>query len=624
MRLCPTLFFAAFVFLAGVYNTLQGTEKRPNILWLTSEDNSAHWLGCYGNSHSDTPNLDQLAQDGFQYMHAYANTPVCAPTRSTWITGVLSLSMGTHPMRSFYQIPHDKIRLYPDFLKENGYYTGNWKKRDYNFSGRSGDSIWDNPEETDWSALQSEQPFFQVINFGQSHESSAFKDIENTEHDPRNTTLAEYHPDVPIMRKNYALYHDAIKRMDAAIGSTLAKLDRFGLKDDTIVIYTSDHGGVLPRSKRFLFKNGLHCPLIIYIPDKFKHLWPADQPGAPIDRLVSFVDMPKTWLSITGSEIPDTMQGKIFFGPDAEPEARYHFAFRGRTDEAVDNARAILDKRFVYIRNYMPYVPWLQKLDYLWRMKASQAWLDVVDQNKATEPQERFFLPKKWTEELYDMENDPDNLHNLIDDPKYRRTAKKMRKEMRRQQLDMIDAGLLPETEMLRLAEGHDSTIYELVRDPKAYDVKAILDAADLALQEDPKNKAKLHLLVHHSHVGMRYWGLIGCFLLNDTDGGLIAIHDSSDEIRAMAAWLLVRSGEKKQGLATLTEMIEQRSYAMVSLLNIVVHMGTEAKELIPTIQNLEFKESWHNQYKYEIRLRQQILGEHGISSEEPIESAGF
>ncbi|MEM9261278.1 MAG: sulfatase-like hydrolase/transferase, partial [Bacteroidota bacterium] len=95
---------------------------KPNILWITSEDNSAHWLGCYGNPHANTPNIDQLAREGFQYMHTYANAPVCAPMRSTWITGMLSLSLGTHPMRSFYEIPHDQIRYYPDYLKENGYY----------------------------------------------------------------------------------------------------------------------------------------------------------------------------------------------------------------------------------------------------------------------------------------------------------------------------------------------------------------------------------------------------------------------------------------------------------------------------------------------------------------------
>ena len=94
--------------------------ERPNILWLTCEDNNVNWIGCYGNPHAQTPNIDKLASEGFQYMHCYANAPVCAPSRSTWITGIHAISMGTHPMRSRDPIPHDKIKYYPDLLKKVG------------------------------------------------------------------------------------------------------------------------------------------------------------------------------------------------------------------------------------------------------------------------------------------------------------------------------------------------------------------------------------------------------------------------------------------------------------------------------------------------------------------------
>ena len=233
------MFIRLFLVLSLVLHAHAQANDRPNILWLTSEDNSAAWLGCYGNEHSETPNIDQLARDGFQYTHAYANASVCAPSRNTWITGVMAVSMGTHPMRSFYNIPHETIRLYPDFLNDNGYYTGNWKKMDYNFGGRKTADCWDNPESPNWQTLKENQPFFQVINHGQSHESRAFGDIDNTDHDPADTTLAAYLPDLPTVRKNYAHYHDAIKSMDAAIGKALEQLEDAGLVEDTIVIYLS-------------------------------------------------------------------------------------------------------------------------------------------------------------------------------------------------------------------------------------------------------------------------------------------------------------------------------------------------------------------------------------------------
>lgn len=346
-------------------------SERPNILWLTSEDNNVNWVGAYGNPHADTPNIDQLASDGFLYTDCYANAPVCAPSRSTWITGIHAISMGTHPMRSRYPIPHDKIKYYPDLLKEAGYYVGNDKKTDYNIGGRDDKKAWDTID-TDWKLLKSNQPFFMVINHTASHESRAFGDVNNTEHDPENVRLARYHPDIPVIRKNYAHYHDQIKKMDANIGEALAELERAGLAENTIVIYNSDHGGVLARSKRFIYDSGTHSPLIIRIPEKFSYLRPAE-PGARVNKLVSFIDMTKTWLSLCGAEVPDVLQGKIFLGPDAESRD-YHVSYRTRMDERCDNVRAIRDRRFLYIRNYMPYAPWGQHLSFLWRMSATQAW----------------------------------------------------------------------------------------------------------------------------------------------------------------------------------------------------------------------------------------------------------
>jgi arylsulfatase A-like enzyme len=582
--------------------------ERPNILWLTSEDNNIHWVGCYGNPNAETPNIDALAEEGFQYMHCYANAPVCASQRSTWITGIYSLSMGTHPMRSRNPIPHDVIRYYPDFLKDAGYYISNGAKTDYNIGGRDDKECWDNMDiksrgqsVVDWESLKQNQPFFKVINFFDSHESRSHGNVENTLHVPEKTSLHAYHPDIPVIRKNYAKYHDAVKRMDNQIGNALKKLEELGLSENTIVIYNSDHGGVMPRSKRFLFPSGIHCPLIVRIPEKYKDLYPADKPGSTVDRIVSFIDMPKTWLSLAEADIPDYMQGTIFLGDRMEKEEEYHFAFRGRMDERNENARAVYDKEFVYIRNYMPYVPWLQHLNTMWKIKTSIAWEEYVKTGKASIEQSKFLYPKLYTEEFYSLNEDWDNTNNLIDNPAYADKISSMREALQSWQLEIFDAGLLPESEMIKRAEEHNTTIYEMVRDPGIYDLPALLDAADLAMQEDPNNIDLLRSMLDNDDSGIRYWAMVGCFLLNDNIGTKKVMNDASHEVRAMAAWTLLRTGNRSDGINILEDMLTSDSYASLKILNIIDWMGEDGKELMPAVRKLDLSKGNKN---YDERMK--------------------
>ncbi len=590
------LYILLLSFVLSVHFCQSQEIERPNILWLTSEDNNIDWVGCYGNPNAETPNLDALAEEGFQYMHCYANAPVCSPQRSTWITGIHAISMGTHPMRSRNPIPHDIIRYYPDFLKDAGYFVSNGRKTDYNIGGRDDEECWDNMDTNnrgqsvvDWESLKQNQPFFKVINFFDSHESRAQGDVDNTIHDPEKTSLHSYHPDIPLIRKNYAKYHDAVKRMDNQIGIALKKLEELGLSGNTIVIYNSDHGGVMPRSKRYLFPSGIHCPLIVRIPEKYKDFYPADRPGDSVNRIVSFIDMPKTWLSLAGAEIPDYMQGTIFLGDGMEKEEEYHFAFRGRMDERNENARAVYDKDFVYIRNYMPYVPWVQHLNTMWEIKTSVAWEEYVKSGKASIEQSKFLYPKIYTEEFYSLKEDWDNTNNLIDDPVYTDKILSMRKALRSWQLEIFDSGLLPESEMIRRANEHNTTIYEMVRDPKIYDLHALLNAADLAMQEDPNNIDLLRSMLDNEDSGIRYWAMVGCFLLNDNIGAQMVLNDTSHEVRAMAAWTLIRTGNRIAGINILEKMLTSDSYASLKILNIIDWMGEDGKDLIPVVRELDF-----------------------------------
>jgi len=591
--LCCLLLFAGLAAAAE--------DKRPNILWLTSEDNSAEWVGCYGNRLAKTPNIDRLAREGFRYTRTFANIPVCAPTRGSWITGVHALSLGIQPMRSRNEIPHDRIPYYPDLLKARGYYTGNSTKTDYNIGGRSDKDCWDRPGKVDWKVLPRKQPFFQVVNSTSSHESRAQGSVEKTRCDPNDVVLARYHPDIPDIRKNYAKYYDAVENMDGNIGDSLAKLEELGLADNTIVIYNSDHGGVMPRSKRFLFNNSIHCPLIVRIPKQYKHLWPAGKPGTTVDRIVSFIDMPKTWMSLTGAKIPDHMQGLIFLGPHAEPEREFSFGFSERQGDALDDSRSVRGKRYYYIKRYMPYVPWGQHASYTWRMKATQAWEAHHKAGLTDEITGRFFRPKPHFEELYDTEADPENIRNLIHDPQHAAVAGRMRKALRAWQLKIHDSGLLPEEERAKRAADNSMTIYDMVRDPKLYDLPAYLDAADVALAKDPRNLRRIAGLLKHDDCGVRYWGAIGCLMLGEkaaslTDEMRKRLDDESHEVRAIAAWHLIRIGEKEAGLACLKDLLEANTYAGMKTMCVVLWIGETGKPLESAVRKAKVAGSYTKQ----------------------------
>ncbi len=561
---------------------------RPNILWLTSEDNGIKWVSCYGGRNAKTPHIDQLAKEGFRYTHCFDNAAVCAPTRSTWITGMYAISNGTQPMRSRNVIPHDRIPYYPDLLRKAGYHTSNFTKTDYNIGGRPDKECWDVLDRKirfGWRERKPGQPFFAVVNSTSSHESRAHGDVENTRNDPEKMVLASYHPDLPTIRKNYAKYADAVENMDQDIGSAIAALKADGLYEDTIIIYNSDHGGVMPRSKRFLYSSGTHCPLIVRIPEKLKHMWPAERPGMTVDRIVSFVDMPKTWLSLAGADIPETLQGTIFLGEDAEPEPEFHLSFRERADERCDSVRMIRDERYAYYKNYMPYAPAGQYLAYLWRAAATPAWEAHHRAGLTDEITGRFFRPRV-SEEFYDTVQDFDNVRNLIDAPQHRSRVAKMKNAMRQMQLELYDSGLLPESMREIRAKENGITIYDMVRDPDLYPLESYLDAADLALERNPGNRRQFTKALADQDEGIRYWAVVGLHLLAEDASPakrvlLGALGDPSDEVKIMAAWTLVNLDEREQGLNCLGQLLRDGSTAKLKLHNVLDWMGEAAVPVV-------------------------------------------
>jgi len=589
-RLLNKIAFLAFFVSCTL--PLTGKVIKPNILWITSEDNSIEWISCYGSKNAKTPNIDQLAKEGFRYLYCFDNGAVCAPTRSSWITGMHSISNGTQPMRSGFEIPAT-ISFYNELLQKAGYFTSNCSKTDYNLrgpKGRNPKEFWDysgGDYAGTWKKRKEGQPFFTVYNIGDSHESRAFGDHKDESIDPEKMILAPYHPDLPEMRNTYAKYASAISKMDSLVGQAIENLKQDGLYENTIIVYNSDHGGVLARSKRFLYSSGIHCPLIVRIPEKMKALYPKGKtPGSTMDRIVSFIDMPKTWVSLTGAEMTDNFQGRIFLGPNTEPESQYHFSWRERADERFDNVRVMRDKQFAYHKNYAPFAPNGQYLAYMHNMKATGAWERHHLAGKTNAVTGRFFEPRP-SEEFYDNFKDFHNIDNQIDDPLHQTKIKELKKELRRQQLKYFDSGLMPEEMRNRIIKEKNTTVYAFVRDPKLYPLAQYLDYSDLALTRKKKNlKTFIKGLADEDPV-KRYWSVIGLLLLEKQAKPAIPelkkVLGDRDEIPAFAAWAIYKAGEKTFAEKWMLEAITQNP-GNKTLANIFDWMGTASHSLLAKI----------------------------------------
>lgn len=574
----------------------------PNILWITSEDNSP-LLGCYGDAYATTPNLDQLAAEGVLYQNAFATAPVCAPSRNTLITGVYPPSMGTQHMRSRNAIP-DFIRYFPYYLQQRGYYCTNPGKTDYNLAVDQKDGWSDRTREAHYRNRAPGQPFFHVVNFTVSHESSLHKPLDSLVHDPEKAPIPPYHPRTPEFKHDWAQYYDKVMHMDAMVGEVLKQLEEDGLAENTIVFYYSDHGGVLGRSKRFMYESGLHIPLIIRFPEQYRHLAPAEA-GGKTDRIVTFLDFPPTVLSLAGVPIPAHMQGVPFLGAQQQPEREYAHCFRGRMDERFDFSRAVRDKQFLYVRNYMPHRIYAQYIEYLWRAPSMKSWESAYRNGECNAVQSAFWQPKP-PEELYDCKADPHNINNLANDPAYKAQLEKMRKANCDYVRKVYDSGFFPEAEMKARAEG--KTIYEMVR-ANELPLERIMATAEMATMGNPENLEQLQQRLKDQEPVVRYWAATGCIILGEKARAarpqLEALtQDPNPSVRIAAAEALYQLGETDQALTILREAVQHHQVMVrVHAINVLELMGTKARPVLPVVKK-QIEQMEDNDYDERAALR--------------------
>lgn len=439
---------------------------QPNIVWIVTEDISPTF-SFYGDNTAKTPNLAALAKESMVYDNAFTVVGVCGPSRSAIITGMYPTSIGTMHMRTgkdvhswgkreyakntkakdfngneviqYSAVIPKEVKCYTEYFREVGYYCTNNQKTDYQFAPPI--TAWDeNNAKAHWRNTPKGKPFFSVFNIGTTHESQLWKkkDLPLTVN-PKDVKVPPYLPDNAATRQTMARHYSNVELMDAEVGEFIKQLKDDGLYDNTIIFFYSDHGGPLPRQKREIYDSGLKVPFMI------KGI--ATESGRT-DRMISFVDLAPTMLSLAGIKTPDYMEGKAFLGEFNTQERNYIFGSSDRFDEITDRIRAIRNNQFLYLRNDFTALPKYKDLGYRKNVPMMSAFLQLKAENKLDKDEQLWFVPKT-KEELYDCIKDPHNINNLAQNPEYASTLAEMRQTLENHLKDRKDYGLIPESEMI-------------------------------------------------------------------------------------------------------------------------------------------------------------------------------
>ena len=614
-----TLPLCAIFILQSCAEKVEDAPIRPNILWITCEDISPN-LGIYGDSQAHTPNLDRLAKEGVWYTHAFASAPVCAVARSGIITGMYASSLGSQHMRCEGKLPNE-LSTYPEYLRAAGYYCTNNRKTDYNLDFDD-DDIWDDSSnKAHWrNRPSSDQPFFAVFNFVGTHESRVNdvkrhreaianlpKELTKT---PNQIQLPPYFPDTDTTRALWTRYYNNIAAFDLQVGELIKALEDDQLRDNTIIIFYSDHGAGVPRHKRWLYDSGIQVPWIVFVPEQYQ-TWLPHPIGQATDELVSFIDLAPTALNLAGIAIPEYMEGRPFLGPNLPPQRDYIYATRDRMDERYDMQRAVRDQEFKYIRYYEDYKPFCQYMN-------TPEKGEIMKEIRRAFQQE--FLPKegmhimessKPKEALYFLPNDPYELQNLAESPQYQDKLEEMRKAHASWSNQTKDTGLIPETIIRDWEKQHQKSIYQIMRDEEI-PVSMIRETAI-----EPLPLSTCYERLQHTNAAVRYWAAIqiGNMASHHTDQSILAdaLRDSIPTVRIATARALAKLGNSQPALKTLQEeLLNQDEWTRLQAAIVLDEMEEQARPAINALQNV-----MSDKNKYVVRVANrainQLLGTNNV-----------
>lgn len=400
-------------------------SRPPNFLFLISDDQSVPDLSCYGNTALHTPHIDRLAREGMLFRSAFVTAPSCSPSRSSILTGRYAHSTGTARFAS--PLPAYQKTILAN-LKGRGYFTGAFKKVHL---GEKFWSRWDFPGRaqefsTFFEARPKDRPFYLHVGFHDPHRPYFPREFSPPVKG-RDVKVPDYLPDTRRVRADLARYCDEIERLDRHVGKILDLLERHGLAENTLVIFTSDNGLPFPGAKGTLYDPGLHVPMLAR--------WPGViHPGRTTSDLISLIDLAPTWLQAAGIPVPEMLDGRSFLpllqGREFQPREAI-FAERNFHTH-LDLIRGVRTPSHKLIQNYLPQ----RRYRVLSDLARSPSWHSIENlhhQGKLAPALERRYFARPRPEvELYDLQKDPGEMRNLAGDPAQAATVKDLQERLSR------------------------------------------------------------------------------------------------------------------------------------------------------------------------------------------------
>ena len=591
-------------------------SELPNFVWFTSEDNSVHFSKLYNENGISMPAIESLAEHGLVFEHAFSNAPVCSVARTTLLTGSHAPRIGTQYHRRSKLVPMpDGSQMYPWYLQRVGYYTTNNSKTDYNVTVTEG---WNesSPDAT-WRNRKPGQPFFHVQNTALTHESSLHFSEEEMKRDPTATdpdfvTLFPYFPDTPIFRYTHARYLDNHVKVDDYFAQYIEMLREDGELENTFIFYFGDHGGVLPRGKGYVYESGLHVPLVVYIPENYKHLIDAEL-GSRVNGFVSFIDFAPTILNLAGVDVPPHMDGKPFLGHkvsmDEVNRRDEAFGYADRFDEKIDYVRTLRKGNIKYIRNYQPFNVDALFNEYRYRMLAYSEWFDLYKSDSLSETQKQFFEPRQ-SEQLFDLSSDPFEIENLAQDPAYADMLKLMRKRLSERVKSINDLSVFPESVLF--SEAFDNPVAFGRRNTDR--IARLIDTADLSLRSFDEVNRDLLVALESKDAWERYWALIVLSSFGQDAQSFIslarkiAVEDEENLVRVRAAEFLGLVGAENPEPYLIEALRKSRTeIEAVIILNTVVLLRDYAGYQIEVTRKM-LPNHWQKAAESNISLRLNYL----------------
>jgi arylsulfatase A-like enzyme len=496
------------------YSCSKNSQKPLNVVWISCED-MGPILGSYGNDIIKTPNLDKLASEGVRYTNAYSTVGVCAPSRFSIITGMYPARLGAHNMRTgdyhnyktpeevshrknigvidkegknipeYEVVPPTHVKPFTEILRTKGYYCANNFKCDYQFNAPF--TAWDEVSSTvSYRDAPKDKPFFYVWNTLLTHESRIWeRSNQPLTVNPEDIIIPSYFPDIPEVRNDIARKYSNIEAMDKKVGELMNQLEEDGMLDNTIIMFWSDHGGNLLRQKRAVGNSGLNVPLIIRYPNKM-------DAGKVDERIVSLMDLGPTVLSLLNIEPPKHYDGKAIAGPYEDDPREYAFGTADRFDESTDMQRSVLDGRYVYVKNFLPELPLIYRNKYRERITMNSKLIQMDSFNMLEGDAAYIFMKTKPVEEFYDLANDPYEVHNIIDNPKYFKRINDFRAALENWQKEINDQGFVPENKLVKsfwpnMIQPKTENVDFKIGDDGLYELTTLTNGASIGYQIDEK-----------------------------------------------------------------------------------------------------------------------------------------